>query len=178
MRLFTAAYHRGLSCDAYLIDSDRAALPLALGAGTPETQVIDALLARIVLMSRSLHDVRRRTFGLFRREGGFALAYPCYASIVSSLEETLQEFGPVRRGPDGRLRDFTPLLAFVQGRVSFFRGPETRAWERLAARRGLPIVAPVWSHEEADVLVDGVPMKDYAPAEATLDLDAPDELGA
>ena len=183
MRLFTPAVHRGLSCDAYVIDAERGALPLLLEADVPGETVVDAVLHRLVLMSRSLHDVRRRTFGLFcaRRGTTFVLAHaePCDASIFSALEDVLGDFGPVRRGPAERLRDgaLTPLAAFVAGRVCFFRGPETLAWQRLAGRRGLPIVAPVWSHApDEGVFVGGVPVADYLaePAEATLDLEQHD----
>jgi len=181
MRLFTPAVHRGLSCDAYVIDADRDAVPLVLDAGAPVEAVIDAVLQRLVLLSRSLHDMRRRTFGLFcaRRGAAFVLAHaePCDAPVLSALDDVLGEFGPVRRGPAERLRDgaLTPLVAFVGGRVCFFRSAATRGWEQLAGRRALRIVAPVWSHApDADVFIDGMPAADYlsAPAEATLDLEA------
>lgn len=105
--MFTPAFHRGFSCDALVIDAESSAVPLVLDADAPETTVVDAVLERVVLMSRSLHDVRRSTFGLFCGHR------------------------------DGRL-----LLAPAAS------GPATIPFQRLAARRGLAIVAPAWSHEE------------------------------
>jgi hypothetical protein len=152
--MFLPAYHRGLSCDAFLVDGSERARTLRLDGDAPEASVVDALLGRVVLMSRSLYDVRRHTFGLFcaRRDGRFVLAQaPDDPAVLSSLEEALGEFGRVERGPPEPLVGFAPLLAYVSGCVSFLRGPDTRAFERLAARRGLPIAAAVWSHEASDV---------------------------
>jgi hypothetical protein len=185
MRLFTMAHHQGLHCDAYLIDSDRSARPLVVTTAGPLEPVVDAILDRVVLMSRSLHAVRERTFGLFFAVRGhdfvIAPAYPFYASIYSSLRDVLEGFGKVRRAPDERLGDdaLEPLLAFEDGIVSFIVGPTTRPWVKLASRRGLAIVAGVWTHAVTnDVLVDGVPAIEYlaAPEEVTIDLDITDEL--
>jgi hypothetical protein len=148
--VFTAAYHRTFSCDALVIDGESSAVPLMLDAEAHEADVVDAVLDRVVLMSRSIHDVRRSTFGLFlgRRDGRFLLAAASPAAVVSALEDAMAEFGPVRRGAPEPARGLVPLLAFVEGRVSFLRGPSTLPFQRLAARKGLAIVAPAWSHEE------------------------------
>jgi len=148
--VFTPAFHRAFSCDALVIDGDSTAVPLVLEADAPETAVVDAVLERVVLMSRSLHDVRKSTFGLFcgRRDGRFVLAPASSPAVVSALEDALSEFGSVRRGEPEPARGLVPLLAFVSGRVSFLRGPGTIPFQRLAARRGLAIVAPAWSNEE------------------------------
>lgn len=148
--MFTPAFHRAFSCDALVIDGESSAVPLVLETEAPETDVVDAVLERVVLMSRSLHDVRRSTFGLFcgRRDGRFLLAPASSAAVVSALEDAMAEFGPVRRGAPEPARGLVPLLAFVSGRVSFLRGPATIPFQRLAARRGLAIVAPAWSLEE------------------------------
>jgi len=185
MRLFTMAHHRGLHCDAYLIDSARSARPLVLHFKGPLEPMLDTLIERVVLMGKSLHAVRNRTFGLFCAVRGdtfvLAPAYPFYASIFSSLREVLEEFGKVERLPDERLADeqLVPLLAFVDGVVSFLSSPPTKDWAKLAARRGLPILAPVWTHAVTpDVYVDDIPAAEYlaAPEEVTLDLDVTDEL--
>ncbi len=146
--MFTPAFHRGFSCDALVIDGASDAVPLVLDSDAPEADVVDAVLERVVLMSRSLHDVP--TFGLFcgRRDGRFLLAPASSPAVVSALEDALLEFGPVRRGDPEPAKGLVPLLAFVSGRVSFLRGPQTLPFQRLAARRGLAIVAPAWSHEE------------------------------
>jgi hypothetical protein len=148
--VFTPAFHRAFSCDALVIDGESHAVPLVLDADAPEAEVVDAVLDRVVLMSKSLHDIRRTTFGLFcgRRDGRFLLAPASPAAVVSALEDALLEFGPVRRGAPEPARGLVPLLAFVDGRVSFLRGPATLPFQRLAARKGLAIVAPAWSHEE------------------------------
>jgi hypothetical protein len=148
--VFKPAFHRAFSCDAFVIDGESSAVPLVLDADAPDTDVVDAVLERVVLMSRSLHDVRQSTFGLFcgRRDGRLLLAPAAAAAVVSAVEDALSEFGPVRRGPPEPARGLVPLLAFVAGRVSFLRGPATIPFQRLAARRGLAIVAPAWSEEE------------------------------
>jgi hypothetical protein len=148
--VFTSAFHRGFSCDALVIDGDTPAVPLVLEADAADGAVIDAVLDRVVLMSRSLHDVRRSTFGLFcgRRDGRFLLASASAPPVVSALEDAMAAFGPVRRGAAEPARGLVPLLAFVEGRVSFLRSPLTIPFQRLAARRGLAIVAPAWSLEE------------------------------
>jgi len=148
--VFTPAFHRAFSCDALVIDGESSAVPLLLETDVPEASVVDAVLERVVLMSRSLHDVRKSTFGLFcgRRDGHFLLAPASPPPVVSAIEDALGEFGPVRRGPPEPAKGLVPLLAFVQGRVSFLRGPGTIPFQRLAARRGISIVAPAWSHEE------------------------------
>lgn len=148
--MFTPAFHRAFSCDALVIDGESSAVPLVLEADAPETDIVDAVLDRVVLMSRSLHDVRTSTFGLFcgHRDGRFLLAPASPAPVVSALEDALLEFGPVRRGPPEPAKGLVPLLAFVAGRVSFLRGPLTIPFQRLAARKGLAIVAPAWSLEE------------------------------
>ena len=148
--MFTPAFHRAFSCDALVIDGESSAVPLLLDADAPDAAVVDAVLGRVVLMSRSLHDVRKSTFGLFcgRRDGRFLIAPASPAPVVSALEDALAEFGPVRRGPPEPAKGLVPLLAFVSGRVSFLRGPGTIPFQRLAARRGLAIVAPAWSHED------------------------------
>ncbi|MCK6461164.1 MAG: hypothetical protein L6Q95_14880 [Planctomycetes bacterium] len=150
--MFTAAYHKAFSCDALVIDGESHAVPLVLDAEAPEADVVDAVLDRVVLMSRSIHDVRRSTFGLFlgRRDGRLLLAAASPAAVVSALEDAMAEFGPVRRGAPEPARGLVPLLAFVEGRVSFLRGPATLPFQRLAARRGLAIVAPAWSLEELE----------------------------
>jgi hypothetical protein len=56
----------------------------------------------------------------------------------------------VRRGAPEPAKGLVPLLAFMEGRVSFLRGPATIPFQRLAARRGLAIVAPAWSREELE----------------------------
>jgi hypothetical protein len=148
--VFTPAFHRGFSCDALVIDGEKSALPLVLDADAPEATVVDAVLDRVVLMSKSLHDVRRSTFGLFcdRRGGRFLLAAASSPAVLSAIEDALADFGPVRRGEPEPAKGLVPLLAFVAGRVSFLRGPATIPFQRLAARRGLAIVAPAWSEEE------------------------------
>jgi hypothetical protein len=185
VQLFTPARHEALHCDAYLIDTDRRVRPLVLDALTPLEPIVDAVLDRVLLMSRSLHSVRHKTFGLFFtwREGQFVLgpAYPFYASIFGDLQETLEKFGQVRTGEDEDLRDeeLQPLLAYVDGQVSFFDSPTTRPWLKLAGRRGLRIVVPAPAHAAGeDVVVDGVSVAEYlqAPEEESLDLDVTDEL--
>jgi hypothetical protein len=148
--VFTAGFHRTFCCDALVIDGESHAVPLLLDADAPEAEVVDAVLDRVVLMSRSLHDVRRATFGLFcgRRDGRFLLAPASAPAVVSAIEDAMAEFGPVRRGAPEPAKGLVPLLAFVEGRVSFLRGPATIPFERFAARKGLAIVAPAWSHEE------------------------------
>ena len=187
MQLFTPAWHNGLHCDAFLIDTSRKVRPLVLDLLTLENAVIEAILARVVLMGRSLHAVRHKTFGLFfaRRDGQFVLgpAYPFYASIFSDLQEALEKFGRVRTEADEDLRDgeLSPLIAYVEGQISFFDSPQTRPWVKLAGRRGLRIVAPALAHAPADdVFVGEVSAREYleAPEEVTLDLDVTDELPA
>ncbi len=187
MQLFTPARHEALHCDAYLIDSNRRVRPLILDALTPLDKIVDSVLDRVFLMSRSLHAVRHKTFGLFCawREGQFILgpAYPFYASIFGDLRETLEKFGRVRVGEDEDLRDdeLHPLIAYVDGQVSFFDSPATRPWLKLAGRRGLRIVVPALAHAAGDdVFVDGVKASEYlkAPAEEHLDLEVTDELPA
>ncbi len=148
--MFTPAFHRAFSCDALVSHGESSAVPLVLEADAPEATVVDAVLDRVVLMSKSLHDIRRSTFGLFcgRRDGRFVLAPASPPAVVSALEDALKEFGPVRRGTPEPAKGLVPLLAFVAGRVSFLRGPATLPFQRLAARRGLAIVAPAWSTEE------------------------------
>jgi hypothetical protein len=68
--------------------------------------------------------------------------------VLSALEDAIAYFGPVVRGEPEPARGLVPLLAFVDGRVSFLRGPGTIPFQRLAARRGIAIVAPAWSQEE------------------------------
>jgi len=187
VQLFTPARHKGLHCDAYLIDSNRRIRPLVLDALTPIESIMDAVLDRVHLMSRSLHSVRHKTFGLFFawREDQFVLgpAYPFYASIFGDLRETLEKFGQVRTAVDEDLRDeeLHPLIAYVDGQVSYFDSPATRPWLKLAGRRGLRIVVPALAHAAGeDVFVDGVSAAEYlkAPAEESLDLDVTDELPA
>jgi hypothetical protein len=187
VQLFTQARHEALHSDAYLIDSNRRVRPLVLDALTPLETIVDGVLDRVLLMSRSLHAVRHKIFGLFFawREGQFVLgpAYPFYASIFGDLQETLERFGQVRTGEDEDLRDdeLHPLIAYVDGQVSFFDSPETRPWLKLAGRRGLRIVVPAFTHSAGgDVFVDGVSVAEYlkAPAEESLDLDVTDELPA
>ena len=179
------SHHRGLHCDAYLIDSNRSARPLILDPATPMEPVIETVLDRVLAMSRSLYAVRERTFGLFCAErcAQFVLApaYPIYASIFSSLREVLEEFGTVRRGPNERLdaNRLAPFIAYVDGHVSFLDGPVTRKWARIAHRRGIPILASAWAHGRIDdIYVDDMPATEYlaAPEEVTLDLDVTDEL--
>jgi len=148
--VFTPGFHRSFSCDALVIDGESHAVPLVLDADAPEADVVDAVLDRVVLMSKSLHDVRRATFGLFlgRRDGRLLLAPAAAPAVVSALEDAMSGFGPVRRGAPEPAKGLVPLLAFLEGRVSFLRGPSTIPFQRLAARRGLRIVAPAWSHEE------------------------------
>lgn len=150
--MFTPGFHRAFSCDALVIDGESPAVPLLLDADAPEADVVDAVLDRVVLMSKSLHEVRRSTFGLFwgRRQGRLVIAPSSPAAVVSALEDAMAGFGPVRRGPPEPAKGLVPLLAFVEGRVSFLRGPSTLPFQRLAARRGLAIVAPAWSHEELE----------------------------
>lgn len=150
--MFKPAFHRGFSCDAFVIDGESVAVPLVLETEAPEADVVDALLDRVVLMSRSLHDVRKSTFGLFcgRRDGRFLLAPAAGAAVVSAIEDALLEFGPVTRGEPEPARGLVPLLAFVEGRVSFLRDAATIPFQRLAAKKGLPIVAPAWSLEELE----------------------------
>jgi len=150
--VFEPAFHRAFSCDALVIDGESPAVPLLLDADAPEADVVDAVLDRVVLMSKSLHDVRRSTFGLFwgRRQGHLVLAPASPAAVVSALEDAMAAFGPVRRGAPEPAKGLVPLLAFVEGRVSFLRGQATLPFQRLAARRGLAIVAPAWSHEELE----------------------------
>ena len=183
--MFTPARHEALHCDAYLIDSNRRVRPLVLDALTPLEQIVDAVLDRVVLMSRSLHAVRHKTFGLFFawREGQFVLgpSYPFYASIFGDLKETLEKFGQVRTGEDEDLRDqeLHALIAYVDGQVSFFDSPPTRQFLKLAGRRGLRIVVPALAHAAGDdVFVDGVSVAEYlkAPEEESLDLDVTHEL--
>jgi hypothetical protein len=187
VKLFTPARHAALHCDAFLIDTSRKVRPLVLDVIMPLDGVIDAILDRVVLMSRSLHAVRHKTFGLFcaRREDQFVLgpAYPFYASVFGDLRETLEGFGRVRVEPDEDLRDgeLWPLIAYVNGQVSFFDSAETRAWVKHASRRGMRIVVPALSHApDEDVCVEGVPAREYmqAPAEDTLDPDITEELPA
>lgn len=187
MQLFTPARHEALHCDAYLIDSNRRVRPLMLDALTPLETIVDAVLDRVFLMSRSLHAVRHKTFGLFFawRENQFILgpAYPFYASIFGDLREALEKFGQVRVGEDEDLRDeeLHPLIAYVDGLVSFFDSPATRPWMKLAGRRGLRIVVPALAHAAGDdVSVDGVSVAEYlqAPKEEHLDLEVTDELPA
>jgi hypothetical protein len=148
--VFTPGFHRQLSSDALVIDRASSAVPLVLDSDAPPEGVVEVVLDRVVLMSRSLSDIRRSTFGVFcgSRDGRFLLAPASPPAVVSALEDALAEFGPVRRGEPEPAAGLVPLLAFVQGRVSFLRGPGTLPYQRLAARKGLAIVAPAWSHEE------------------------------
>lgn len=150
--MFESGFHRAFSCDALVIDQESSAVPLVLEGDIPESEVVDAVLDRVVLMSKSLHDVRTSTFGVFlgRRDGRLLLAPAATPAVVSALEDALLAFGPVRRDAPEPVKEHAPLLAFVQGRVSFLRGPRTLAFQRSAARRGLPIVAPAWSREELE----------------------------
>lgn len=150
MSLFTPAFDTALSCDAYLVDTERAARTLRLAGPAPEAAV-GAILDRTVLMGRSLFEVRGLTFAVFVRPDPFALAIsePVSEGVVSMLRDTLAAFGPVRADGPGRLdeADLAPLLAYEEGRVSFFDSETTRPWRRLAGNRGLRILAATVAHD-------------------------------
>ncbi len=153
MGLFTPARDMALFRDAYLIDTARLARPLEVALAAPAGDLIDALLDRVLLMGRSLHEVRQHTFALFAGErcGAFVVApsEPFHDGIVASLRDLLADFGEVRTGADEPLDacGLCPLLAYEAGRVSFFDSPGTRRWLALAGRRGLRILGATLAHE-------------------------------
>lgn len=149
MDLFTPGTHTALNCDAYLIDTGRKARLFRLEPLVPAVTVVEALLDRVVLMGRSLHDVAEQTFALFFG-GTFTVAVtePVHDGVATTLRAVLAEYGPVSGGEPVDLASsgLEPLLAYERGTVSFFLGEATRAWLPLAGNRGLRILAASLSH--------------------------------
>ena len=151
--LFTPAFDTALCCDAYLVDTARAARPIHLESAAPAERVVAEILDRTVLMGRSLFDVRGMTFALFvgRDEERFTLAMtePVADGVLSMLRDALSSFGRAETGADCALEDagLHPLLAYEEGRVSFFDSAATRAWRNLAGKRGLRILSATPSHD-------------------------------
>ena len=152
MDLFTPATHTSLNCDAYLIDTDRRARPLCLRPLVPHVTIVEALLDRVMLMGRSLHDGAEQTFGVFvglgEKEFVVAPTEPFHAGVASTLRSVLLEYGPVSDNEpvDLATSGLEPLLAYERGAVSFFLGGATRDWLPLAGNRGLRIRAATLSH--------------------------------
>ena len=69
------------------------------------------------------------------------------AGAFSMLRDTLGSFGPLEESrvslPDS---DLHPLVAYEEGRVSFFDSAATRAWRPIAGKRGLRILSVTPSH--------------------------------
>lgn len=150
MALFTPAFDTALGCDAYLVDTGREARLLHLSTTAPIEGVIAEILDRTVLMGRSLFDVRALTFALFAGgEFTLAMSEPASDGAFSMLRDALAAFGPVTAGGACRLEetDLVPLLAYEEGKVSFFDSAPTRPWRRLAGNRGLRILAATPSHD-------------------------------
>ncbi|MEM8885428.1 MAG: hypothetical protein AAGD14_15280 [Planctomycetota bacterium] len=152
MALFTPAYDTALDCDAYLVDTTGPARRLRLRTELPVKRVVDEILERTVLMGRSLFDVRGRTFALFvGADDGFSLAMSDIGAegVWAMLLDALTAFGPVDVDPDATLEEsgLHPLLAYEEGRVSFFDSAPTRPWRVLAGNRGLRILSATLSHD-------------------------------
>lgn len=153
MSLFTPVRHVALHCDAYLIDTSRSVRPLRVELATPAGLAIEALLDRVLLMGRSLSEVRDQTFALFGRvESGeltVAPTAPFHDGVLGALRDTLAEFGAVTTGADttAEASGLPALLAYERGRVSFFDAAPTRAWLTHAGNRALRILAPAYSHD-------------------------------
>lgn len=150
MPLFTPAFDTALGCDAYLVDTGRMARPLHLAPGAPVERVIAEILDRTVLMGRSPFDVRTLTFALFAGgEFTVAMSEPASEGAFAVLRDALASFGKVTAGEPCRLEEsgLDPLLAYEEGRVSFFDSAATRPWRRLAGNRGLRILAATPSHD-------------------------------
>lgn len=149
--LFTPAFDTALGCDAYLVDTERAARPLHLSTELPTERIVAEILDRTVLMGRSLFEVRGMTFALFVGPDPFTLAMsePVADGVLSMLRDTLACFGAVADGADIRLEQaaLVPLLAYEEGKVSFFDSAETRPWRALAGNRGLRILAATPTHD-------------------------------
>ena len=160
MPLFTPATDRALNCDAYLIDTARPARLLRCAIDAP---VIDAVLEAVVLMGRSLYDVRDETFALFCGPDALAVSAPVHPGVLSLVRGAL---GNPAAPEDGELWSLglDPLLGYERGTVSFFLGPRTRPWVSLAGQRGLRILSATTAHQpDADVFVGDLPATEYIP---------------
>ena len=155
MELFTPATDRRLNCDAYILDSSRPVRPLIVRLLTPVEPVVEALLDRVLMMGRSVQEVRERTFALFAglRDGRFVVAAtgPPVEGILAALRDELRAFGDVETGPDmvAGASGLSPLLAYERGVVTFLDAPETHGFLPLVGRRGLRVVAATLSHAPA-----------------------------
>ncbi len=188
MKLFTAAHDRKLVCDALLVDTDRTLRPLAATLDESEgsvTELLACVLDRVVLMGRSLHAVRDRTFCVFagRRQQGWhvALTEPYHAGVIDALKDALRDFGAVTQLIDiaAHASDLAPWLAFQSGVVTVLNTPTLRPYNKLAARHGLRVAAAATTHApDADVYVGPVAARDYVahPEELTLDLERLDAM--
>ena len=151
MALFTPAFDTALSCDAYLVDTERDALLLEIT--TAQTgRVVEEVLDRTVLMGRSVFDVRGLTFALFAAQapGRFlvAMTEPVAAGAFSMLRDTLASFGPLAESRVALAEsELHPLVAYEEGRVSFFDSAATRAWRPIAGNRGLRILSVTPTHD-------------------------------
>jgi len=149
--LFTPAFDTALGCDAYLVDTDRPARTLSLAGAADSAAVVAGLLDRAVLMGRSVFDVRGLTFAVFA--GGeplsVAVSEPVPEGVVATLRDALAAFAPVEAGAPRPLADtgLAPLLAYEEGRVSFFDSAATRPWRAIAGNRGVRILAATPSHD-------------------------------
>ena len=89
MSLFTPVRHVALHCDAYLIDTSRVVRPLRVELATPPDLAVEALLDRVLLMGRSLSEVRDRTFALFGKLEGDVLVVaptgPFHDGVLGAL---------------------------------------------------------------------------------------------
>ncbi|MHC4937548.1 MAG: hypothetical protein ACYTHK_01095, partial [Planctomycetota bacterium] len=140
-----------LGCDAYLVDTERTARPLRLATELPADRVVAEILDRTVLMGRSLFEVRGMTFALFVGADPFtvAMSEPVADGVLSMLRDTLACFGAVTDGEPVRLEEagLHPLLAYEEGKVSFFDSAPTRPWRAIAGNRGLRILAATPTHD-------------------------------
>ena len=152
--LFSSAFDTSRNCDAYLVDSERAGRAITVRTDAPGASVVDEVVGRAVLMSRNLHRTEgEEIFALFAGAGSerftLAVSDPVSVPAYSMLRDALGSFGSIEEETDVRLDevDLAPLLAYENGRVSFFDWAGTRDWRDVAGRRGLRMLSCTPSHD-------------------------------
>jgi len=151
--LFSSAYDTSRNCDAYLVDSERAGRAITVLTEAPGVSVVEELIDRAVLMGRNVHLAGEETFALFASATAerFTLAVtdPVALGTYSMLRDALGSFGAIEDEAEVRLdeADLAPLLAYENGRVSFFDWAGTRDWRDVAGRRGLRMLSCTPSHD-------------------------------
>ena len=154
MALFYSAYDTSRNCDAYLVDSERGGRAVTVLTEALGVSVVDEVVGRAVLMSRNVHLAGcEETFALFASATSerftLAVSDPVAVPTYSMLRDALRSFGVIESEADVRLdeADLAPLLAYENGRVSFFDSVRTRDWRDVAGRRGLRMLSCTPSHD-------------------------------